>query len=168
MGLSQARPGVDKERVVDGTGRLGDRLGRGERQPVGGADHKRVEAVQRVQGGGHATALPAASRLRTSSDTPLSVSNTPIPCRASALKLCTDRKFSASSISSGVRIKSRGRSCLLYWNTTGSCRISTPWARRLSCRFWRLSRLSSKRRAWLSATKTTPSAPWRTSLRVAL
>src|SRR5687768_14974728 len=106
VGFSQAGAGVDEERVVDGARRFGNRLGRGEGQPVGGAHHQGVEAIERVEGGRHATALPAASRFSTSSDTPFSVSNTPVPCSASALKLCTERKFSASSISSGVRIKS--------------------------------------------------------------
>src|SRR4051812_42436109 len=168
MGFSQTRSSVDEERIVDGAGRLGDRLCGGKRQTVRRPDHQGVEPVERVQRGGHATALPAARRLSTSSDTPLSVSNTPLPCSASAEKLWTERKFSASSISSWVKTRSRGKSCLLYWNTTGSWRISTPCASKLSCRFWRLSRLSSNLLAWLSATNTTPSAPWSTSLRVAL
>src|SRR5512147_1149305 len=163
VGLAEARAGVDEQRVVHRPRRFGDSLRRGDREPIGCAHDERVEAVVRIERDRHATGLPTARRLSTSSEIPRRVSNTPLPCSASAGKLGTARKLSASSISSCERIRSRGRSCLLYWKTTGSWRMSTPCASRLSCRFWRLSRLSSKRRAWLSPTKTTPSAPWSTS-----
>src|SRR5688572_10586732 len=116
MGLSQPRTRVDEQGVVYGAGRLGHRLSRGERQPVGGTHHESVKAVEWIQGRRHATWLPAASFFNTSSETPFRVSKTPAPCNASAEKLWTERKLSASSISSCVSIRSRGRSCLLYWN----------------------------------------------------
>src|SRR5215203_874153 len=118
VGFPETRPRVHEQRVVYGARRFGYSLCGSERESVGGAHNERIETVKRVQRGRHATWLPAASFFRTSSETPLSVSNTPAPWSASAEKLCTARKFSASSISSCVRIKSRGRSCLLYWNTT--------------------------------------------------
>ena len=81
---------VDEERVVDRARRLGHRVRRGDRQPVGRADDEVVEAVQRIERGGHATGLPAAPvASSTSSEMPRSVSNTPAPCSASAEKLGT-------------------------------------------------------------------------------
>jgi hypothetical protein len=84
MGLAETGTGVDEQRVVHGARRLGYRLGGGHRQPVGRADHQRVEPVQGVERDGHATGLPTASRLSTSSETPRRVSNTPLPWSASA------------------------------------------------------------------------------------
>ena len=58
VGLPQARAGVDEERVVHRPRRLGDRLGRGDRQAVGRPHHEGVEAVERVERDGHATGAP--------------------------------------------------------------------------------------------------------------
>src|SRR5207253_2177701 len=162
MRLAQARPAVDEQRVVRRARVLRDGPPRRDGEPVRGAHHERIERILGVEGARHA-AVPAASFLSTSSEMPLSVSKTPVPCKASALKLGTPRKLRASSRSAGERISSRGKSCLLYCSTSGIVRMSTPCSSRLLCRFCRLSRFSSSWRAWLSPTNTTPSAPWSTS-----
>src|SRR5213079_735707 len=95
---------------------LGHRAPRRDGEPVRRPHHEGVEGILGVERAGHA-AVPAASFLSTSSEIPLSVSNTPFPWSASALKLGTPRKFRASSKSAGERISSRGRSCLLYCST---------------------------------------------------
>src|SRR5262245_47692387 len=159
VSLAQSRSGVDKERVVGRPGRLGHGAGRGRGKLVGGAHNVVVETVPRVQRSTHVTELPAARRFSTSSEIPFRVSNTPVPRTASAGKPFNPKKLSDSSISPEVRTRSCGRSCLLYCRTMGNWRTSTPCASKLACRFCRLSRLSSNRRAWLSATKTTPSVP---------
>src|SRR5207248_2071413 len=115
---------------VGRTRALGHRVTRGDREPVRRAHHEGVEGVLGVERAGHA-AVPAASFLSTSSEIPLSVSNTPLPWSASALKLGTLRKFRASSRSAGERISSRGRSCLLYCSTRGMVRMSTPCSSKL-------------------------------------
>ncbi len=97
---------------------------------------------------------------------PRSVSNTPAPCSASAAKDGTPRKFSASSSAGTPRIISDGRSCLLYWITSGMVRTSMPCSAAFVCRSCMLSMFSCSWRAWLSATNTTPSAPCSTSFRV--
>ena len=79
VGLAQSGSGVDEQRVVHRARRLGHRLGGGDRQAVGRSDHVGLEAVEGVQGDGHATGVPAARRLRTISEMPRSVSNTPVP-----------------------------------------------------------------------------------------
>src|SRR6185436_12173305 len=165
--LPQARAAIDEERVVRRSRILGDGPAGGDRQAVRRTDDKGLERELRVEGTGHAV-LPAASLLSTSSEMDLRVSNTPWPWSASAGKLGTLRKLSASSSSAGVRISSRGRSRLLYCMTTGTVRMSMPCSSRLLCRFWRLSMFSSSWRAWLSPTNTTPSAPCNTRRRVAL
>src|SRR5712691_11678360 len=167
MGLAEAGAAVNEERVVRRARTLGHRAPRCDGESVRRAHHEGVEGILGVERAGHA-AVPAASFLSTSSEIPLSVSNTPLPWSASAPKLGTPRKFRASSRSAVERISSRGRSCLLYCRTRGMVRMSTPCSNRLLCRFCRLSRFSSSCRAWLSPTNTTPSAPWSTSRRVAL
>src|SRR5205814_3175650 len=167
MRLAEAGAAVNEQRVVRRARALGHRVARRDGEPVRRAYHKAVERILGVERAGHA-AVPASSFLSTSSEMLLRVSNTPLPCSASALKLGTPRKFSASSRSAGERISSSGRSCLLYCSTRGMVRMSTPCSSRLLCRFCRLSRFSSSWRAWLSPTNTTPSAPWSTSRRVAL
>src|SRR5439155_25728768 len=146
MRLAEAGAAVNEQRVVRRARALGHRAPRRDGEPVCRAYHETVEGVLGVERAGHA-AVPAASCLSTSSEMPLSVSNTPLPCSASALKLGTPRKFSASSRSAGERISSRGRSCLLYCSTRGMVRMSTPCSSRLLCRFCRLSRFSSSWRA---------------------
>src|SRR5215218_4683925 len=79
MGLPETRPRVHEQRVIYGSRRFGHSLSSSEREPVGRTHDKGVETVKRVQRGGHATWLPAASFFKTSSETPLSVSNTPAP-----------------------------------------------------------------------------------------
>src|SRR2546427_3493397 len=167
MRLAKPRAAVDEQRVVGRPGRLGDGAPGGDGEAVRRPHHEGVERVFGIERGRHAV-LPAASRFSTSSEIPFSVSNTPVPCSASAAKLGTARKLRASSRSAGERISSRGKSCLLYCMASGMARTSTPCSSRLLCRFWRLSTFSSSWRAWLSATNTTPSAPCSTSRRVAL
>src|SRR5437870_5193640 len=142
MRLAEAGGAVNKEGVVRRARALGHRVTRGDGEPVRRAHHEGVEGVLGVERAGHA-AVPAASFLSTSSEIPLSVSNTPLPWSASALKLGTPRKFRASSKSAGERISSRGKSCLLYCSTRGMVRMSTPCSSKLLCRFCRLSRSSS-------------------------
>src|SRR4029453_12064937 len=168
VGLAQPGPGVDKERVVDRARGLGHGARSGRGKLVRRTPNVVVEAVPRVERSTHVTELPAARRLSTSSEIPFRVSNTPVPRTASAGKLFNPKKLSDSSISLEVRTRSCGRSCLLYWSTMGNWRTSTPCASRVACKVRRLSRWSSNRGAWLSATKTTPSVPWSTSFRVAL
>src|SRR5690242_6458104 len=167
VGLAEPGPAVDEQRVVRRARILGHAAAGRDGEPVGRPHHEGIERVLGVERAGHA-AVPAASFLSTSSEIPFSVSNTPRPCSASAPKLGTARKLSASSRSAGERMSSRGRSCLLYCSTSGMVRMSTPCSSRLLCRFWRLSRFSSSWRAWLSPTNTTPSAPCSTRRRVAL
>ena len=61
-----------------------------------------------------------------------------------------------------------GRSRLLYWRTVGISAGSISLASRFSFRFATASRFASSMGSWLSATKTTQSAPLRTMRRVAL
>src|SRR6478735_10962059 len=169
MRLPEPGAPVDEEGVVRRAGGLRHRARRRDREAVGGAHDVGVEPEAGIELVGHPpTGVLCASRFRTCSEIPLRVSKTPLPCRASPPKLFTPRKLRASSSSAGLRISSGGRSCLLYWKTVGKERTSIPCSSMLTCRFCRLSRLSSSRRAWLSATKTTPSAPCSTSFRVAL
>src|SRR5205807_4060708 len=167
MRLAETGAAVNEERVVRRSRALGYRASRRDGEAVRRAHDEAVEGILGVQRAGHAV-VPVASFLSTSSEIPLRLSNTPLPCSASAPKLGTPRKLRASSRSAGGRINSRGRSCLLYCSTRGMVRMSTPCSSRLLCRFCRLSRFSSSWRAWLSPTNTTPSAPWSTSRRVAL
>ena len=83
VGLPQAGAGVDEERVVHRARRFGHGLRRRDGQAVRRADHEGVEAVQRVERDRHPATAPAASRFRTSSEMPRSVSKTPVPCSAS-------------------------------------------------------------------------------------
>ncbi len=57
---------------------------------------------------------------------------------------------------------------LLYWKTTGTLSVVSPSSARFVLRFASDSMFASRAIFWLSATKTTPSTPLRTSLRVAL
>ena len=82
--LAQARPRVHEQRVVHRPRRFRDGLGGGDREPVGRPDHERVEPVEGIERDRHATGLPTASRLSTSSEMPRSVSKTPAPWSASA------------------------------------------------------------------------------------
>jgi hypothetical protein len=95
-----------------------------------------------------------------------SVSKTPTPCRAAASK-CGQRvglRFSCSSSTGRMLRMSR----LLYWKMTGVCSIDIPSSARFARRLFTDSMFASSMAAWLSATKTTPSTPLSTSLRVAL
>src|ERR1041384_2808393 len=168
VGLAQPGATIDEERVVGRARVLRDRAAGGDGQTIGGAHHERLEGETGIEGAGHTVGLPAASFFSTNSEIPFNVSNTPLPCSASAGKLGTLRKLSASSRSAGVRISSAGKSCLLSCLTRGIVRTATPCSRRLLWRFWRLSMFSSSWRAWLSPTNTTPSAPCSTRRRVAL
>src|SRR5205814_8198057 len=89
--LPEAGAAIDEERVVRRARVLRDRTAGRDGEPVRRPDHERLEGVLGVERRGHAV-LPAASRFSTISETPFSVSNTPTPCSASALKLCTPRK----------------------------------------------------------------------------
>src|SRR2546425_12914767 len=75
MRLAEAGAAVNKEGVVRRARALGHRVTRGDGEPVRRAHHEGVEGVLGVERAGHA-AVPAASFLSTSSEIPLSVSNT--------------------------------------------------------------------------------------------
>src|SRR5207249_11027383 len=113
LSMAAAGAAVNGRGFVGRTRAFGHRVTRCDLEPVRRAHHEGVEGVLWFELAGH-SGVPAASFLSTSSEIPLSVSNTPLPWSASALKLGTLRKFRASSRSAGERISSRGRSCLLY------------------------------------------------------
>src|SRR5207302_4210276 len=94
------------------------------------ADDERVEAEalvedERARGGErrHAAsrAAVAVSRRSTAPHAARIVSNTLVPRSASAATSEKPRKFSTSASSRGSAATSRGRSCLLYCKTSGSC-----------------------------------------------
>src|SRR5204862_1901951 len=147
VGLPQPRATINEERVVGRARILRDGAAGRDGQTVGGPHDERLERESRIEGARHAAGLPVASFLRTNSETAFNVSNTPLPCSASAGKLGTLRKLSASSGSAWVRISSGGRSWLLYCMMSGIVRTSTPCSSRLLWRFCRLSMFSSSCRA---------------------
>ncbi|MEJ7730485.1 MAG: hypothetical protein WKG00_14845 [Polyangiaceae bacterium] len=93
-------------------------------------------------------------------------SYTPSPRLAQLAKAGASKGLSMAS--SSLIGSTSARSRLLCWKTSGTLPSSRPWSARFSRRFSRLSRLASARPACESLTKTTPSAPVSTSLRVAL
>ncbi len=94
---------------------------------------------------------------------PFSVSSTPVPLKATASKQGRLRGLRrALSTETGSAV---GRSRLLYWMTcgmVGSISLTSRFCRRLR----RLSAFASSIAAWLSATNTTASQPFRTMRRV--
>src|SRR5690606_12696785 len=176
--LAEPRRAVDEERVVRLARRVRNAPRRRRRQTIRRADDEGVEGEARVQldrahgpavrcWGGASGCWNLRDRFRSTSSLILrSVSKTPSPETALAVNDGTPRKLSRSSSSSTGTTP--GRSRLLYWSTSGSSRMSKPSSRRFSWRLRRLSRFSSICSRCESATKTTPSAPRNTSLRVAL
>ena len=79
VGLPQPGATIDEERVVGRARVLGDRAAGRDGQTIGGAHDERLEGEAGIEGARHATGLPAASFLRTNSEIPFSVSNTPVP-----------------------------------------------------------------------------------------
>ena len=93
------------------------------------------------------------------------VSSTPSPFDATAgnsgaCRPLRERESAESSMTAG-------RSRLLYWKTRGIREASICWASRFVTISWRLCRFSCHRSSAELATKTTPSAPLRTTRRVA-
>ena len=95
-----------------------------------------------------------------------SVSKTPMLCSAAASKYGKPLGLRALFSSSTERMLRMSR--LLYWNTTGTWSTVSASSARFTLRLLSDSMLVSSAAAWLSATNTTPSTPFRTSLRVAL
>ncbi len=108
------------------------------------------------------TAMAASISCTTATN----VSRTPSPRAATAGKALRPQRFRA-------RFKSAsgwapGRSCLLYWMTSGTFSGTSRFARRLTFMFSKADWFSLSAAFWLSATNTTASAPARTTRRVAL
>jgi hypothetical protein len=95
-----------------------------------------------------------------------SVSKTPTPWMAAASKNGAPPGLRAFCSAATGRMLRRSR--LLYWNAIGSERGSSPSSSRFCLRFESDSSFGSAAGAWLSATNTRPSTPFRTSRRVAL
>ena len=98
--------------------------------------------------------------------TAMKVSITPSPRAATAGK--TLRPQGLSDWSSSWRGISDARSCLLYWNTSGTFSGTRRLARRFTFMFSKAAWFSLAIGRLLSATNTTASAPASTTRRVAL
>ena len=91
---------------------------------------------------------------------------TPSPRAATAGNALRPQKLSVRSSSSrGIR---GSRSCLLYWNTSGTFSGTRRFASRFTFMFSKAAWFSLAIGRWPSATKTTASAPASTTRRVAL
>jgi hypothetical protein len=106
------------------------------------------------------------SASRVTFETSLSVSNTPIPVTAEASTHGQLARLSAWFISSTVQMS--GRSRLLNWRTSGRVSTDSPISARFSSRLRNDSTFAWTMGRCESATKTTPSTPLSTSLRVVL
>ncbi len=130
----------------------------------GGGDEREAGPTGALCGASGATFLRTDVMARR--EMAFSVSNTPTPCRAAASKKGAPPGFSASfSTSTGWMFR---MSRLLNWKTTGTWSTDNPSSARFTLRLFSDSMLVSSAATWLSATKTTPSTPFSTSLRVAL
>ncbi len=98
--------------------------------------------------------------------TATNVSMTPSPRAAIAGNAFRPQAFRARS--SSTRGMRGSRSCLLYWRTRGTFSGTRRLASRLTFMFSKAARFSRAMDFWLSATKTTASAPASTTRRVAL
>src|SRR6185295_17099928 len=106
------------------------------------------------------------SDISVNLEIPLSVSKTPWPRGADDSKWSQPLRLRLRFISSTVQMS--GRSRLLYWSTRGRLSDDRPISAKFSSRLrndswfaWSIARCES-------ATKTTPSTPFKTSLRVVL
>ena len=106
------------------------------------------------------------SANRVCREIPLSVSNTPTPVTAEASNQGQSLRLRAAFISSRVQMSARSR--LLYWRTRGRVSDDSPISIRFSSRLRNDSTLACTIARCESATKTTPSTPLSTSLRVVL
>ena len=106
------------------------------------------------------------SAIRVAFEIILRVSSTPEPLSAEASQKGQLPRLSDSFISSTVQMLARSR--LLYWSTTGTVSSERPISARFSSRFWNDSMLACTIGRCESATKTTPSTPLSTNLRVVL
>ncbi len=104
--------------------------------------------------------------MNVSFETSLNVSTTPLA--SAAIDSTNGNSWNPSDSCSAWTERTPGRSRLLYWMTTAASSRVCPSSAMFSRRFWNDSRLCESIDHCESTTKTMPSAPFRTSLRVSL